>query len=156
MNSEHRRYINDCFDELDKIKNWIDKNRLDTNVKFLVAYAVVKASGTIEIVFKSILHEFLSEGCKEETRYFIEKNVVDNSCNPSVDNIKNLLDRVDSDRSKSFVELTKGTRQKGDLSSLVKLRNDLAHGRDINTSIIEVKRYYEWNMSFAEEGYKEE
>ncbi len=143
MNDEHRRCINDCTDELLKIKKWIDKNPMDTNVKFLVAYAVVKSSGTIEIVLKSILHEFLSEGCKDETRTFIEKNVVDLSCNPSTGNIEKLLEQIDLSRKTEFTCMTKGKQNKSDLNSLVGLRNDIAHGRDISPSINTVKRYYE-------------
>ena len=143
MNDEHRRHIADCRDELAKIKEWIDKNSLDTNVKFLVAYAVVKSSGTIEIVFKSIIHEYLSSGCKKETKTFIERNVIDLACNPSAGNIGNILQQIDVQRRDVFESMIKGSREKADLNSLVRLRNDIAHGRDINTSINTVERYYE-------------
>ena len=143
MNEDHKRCLKDCTDEIDKIKAWIDSNPLDSNVKFLVAYAVVKSSGTVEIVFKSLLHEFLSTGCKIETQTFIEKNVVDLSCNPTTGNMEKLLEQIDSDRKKDFIDKTKGLQQKADLNSLVKLRNDLAHGRDISQSINTIKRYYE-------------
>ena len=143
MNSELLRSISDCSDEIEKIKKWIDKNPMDTLVKYLVSYAVVKSSGTIEIVFKSILYVFLADGCKKETETFIEKNVLDISCNPGTRNIKNLLDRIDTEKSVKFEELTKGTVEKEDLNSLVKLRNDIAHGRDISISINTVKRFYE-------------
>ena len=112
-------------------------------MKYLVAYTVVKASGTIEIVFKSILHVFLAEGSKAETQLFLEKNIVDLSCNPSTGNIERLLEQIDNERKQSFSSRTKGIQEKTDLNSLVSLRNDLAHGRSINVSINVVQRYFE-------------
>ena len=61
MNDENERLIADCYDELNKITKWIKENPIDSNVKFLVSYAVIKASGTIEVVFKSMIHSFLAE-----------------------------------------------------------------------------------------------
>ena len=143
MTEEHKRSLQDCTDELNKIKMWIDKNPMHTNVKFLVAYAVIKSSGTIEIVFKSILHSFLSEDYKKETQTFLEKNIIDLSCNPNTGNISNLLGQIDAERKAEFDKKIKGTQQKVDLNSLVGLRNDIAHGRDINQTINTVRRYFE-------------
>ncbi len=143
MNDEHKRFLSDCLDEIVKIKEWIDKNPMDTNVKFLVAYAVIKSSGTIEIVLKSILFDFLSIGCKPETQVFLEKNVIDSSCNPNTGNIERLLDQIDSARKTEFDNRIKTTQEKGELNSLVNLRNDIAHGRGINQTINTVKKYYE-------------
>lgn len=143
MNDEHIRTLSDCDDELHKIKKWIDKNPLDTNVRFLVAYAVVKASGTVELVFKSNLHIFLAEDCKGETRTFLEKNIIDLSCNPSTGNMEHLLEQIDTARKELFSLRIKNTQEKMDLNSLVELRNDIAHGRSISVSINTVQRYFE-------------
>ena len=143
MNEEQKRIIEDCKDEIASIKKWVDKNLMDSNVKYLVAYSVVKASGTIEIVFKSMLYEFLSEGCKKETQLFLTKNTVDLSCNPSVGMMEQLLEKIDTNRKNAFSDLAKVMNEKADLNSLVSLRNDIAHGRNINVSIATVKRYYE-------------
>ena len=87
MNDEHRRSIDDCYDEIKSIKKWIDNNPLHSNIRYLVSYSVVKSSGTIGIVFKSMIHCFLSKGCIPETTRFLEKNILDSSCNPNTRNI---------------------------------------------------------------------
>lgn len=142
MNDDHKRKIKDCYDEIEKIKKWINANPLDSNVKFLVSYAIIKSSGTIEIVFKSILHIFLAEGCKNETQFFLEKKIIDLSCNPNTGNIEKILNEIDTIRKKTFEEQTKGTNEKQDLNSLVQLRNDIAHGRDVSISINSIERYF--------------
>lgn len=150
MNNDQKRQLDDCANELVKIREWINKNQLHSNIKFLVAYAVIKSSGTIEIVFKSILNSFLSEKCKEETAKFIEKNVVDNSCNPSTGRMSEFLGQFDTKRKDDFDSKTKGIEEKNDLNSLVSLRNDIAHGRDIHVSIDTVKKYFESGRKIVE------
>ena len=143
MNEENTRIIQDCRDDIIKIQDWIRNNPFDSNVKFLVSYAVVKSSGTIEIVFKRIIHSFLSDGCKDETQKYLERIIVDSSANPSTGKIEGFIERFDSTRKNSFSTMLKGTKEKSDLNSLVQLRNDIAHGRAISVSIGTVKDYFE-------------
>lgn len=143
MNMENARSIEDCRDELRKIETWINKNPLDSNVKFLVAYAVVKSSGTIEVVYKRIIHSFLSEGSKKETQSFLEKSIIDASSNPTTGLMEKYIEKFDSIRKENFSNSLKNSQEKTDLNSLVSLRNDIAHGRDISVSISIVKKYYE-------------
>lgn len=147
MNKDDTRFIDDCRDELTKIETWINKNPLDSNVKFLVAYAVVKSSGTIEVVFKRMIHSFLASGSKSETQRYLEKNIIDSSANPKTSMIERFLEQFDNSRKDSFNKLLSGSQDKVNLNSLVQLRNDLSHGRDISASIAVVKRYYESGVS---------
>lgn len=73
MNEDEKRILDDCDLEIKNIKTWIDSNKLDSKVKFLVAYAVIKASGSIELVFKSMINTFLSQNCIDETKVFLIK-----------------------------------------------------------------------------------
>ena len=91
MNDDEKRVLEDCNLEIQRIKNWINNNKLDSNVKFLVSYAVIKASGSIELVFKSMINTFLSQNCIDETKVFLTKNIIDNSANPSPGNIEKHL-----------------------------------------------------------------
>lgn len=52
MESSLERILKDTLDELHNIKGWIDNNKLDSKVRYLNAYSVIKASGTIEQVYK--------------------------------------------------------------------------------------------------------
>lgn len=143
MTEDCQRNINDCRDELTNIKTWINKNQLDSNVKYLVAYSVVRASGAIELVFKQMVYDFLSDQAKKETQYYLEKQIIDSSCNPNVNNMLRILEQVDTQRRTRFDTATRDTQEKRDLGSLVNLRNDIAHGRTNNPTINNIERYFE-------------
>lgn len=143
MTEDCQRNINDCRDELTNIKTWINKNQLDSNVKYLVAYSVVRSSGAIELVFKQMVYDFLSDQAKKETQYYLEKQIIDSSCNPSVNNMLRILEQVDTQRRTRFDTATRDTQEKQDLGSLVNLRNDIAHGRTNNPTINNIERYFE-------------
>lgn len=137
------RKLNDCRDELTNIRTWINKNQLDSNVKYLVSYSVVRSSGVIEQVYKQMIYDFLSDQSKDETQYYLEKQIIDSSSNPSVHLMLKMLEQFDTERKKQFDNATKGIQEKGDLTSLVNLRNDIAHGRTNNPSINLVQQYFE-------------
>lgn len=143
MRTEYERQLNDCSTEISNIKSWINANTLDSNIRYLVAYSVVKASGTIEIVFKQMMYDALSDGAKEEAQTFLEKSIIDSSCNPNTGNISKMLEKSDSSRKALFDNIVKGKQEKSDLNSLVNLRNDIAHGRTISTSINTIERYFQ-------------
>ena len=61
MKYEYKQKLDDVLSELEIIREWInkDRNKFDVKTKYLISYAVVKASGTIETVFKQIIFDFL-------------------------------------------------------------------------------------------------
>lgn len=150
MNEDEKRILDDCDLEIKNIKNWIDSNKFDSNVKFLVAYAVIKTSGSIELVFKSMINTFLSQNCIDETKVFLTKNIIDSSANPSPGIIEKYLEQFDGKRKVRFSDLLNGSQDKGNLKSLVSLRNDIAHGRTINSSINVVESYFESGKKILE------
>lgn len=150
MIAENIRRLDDCKVELDNIRMWINSNPLHSNVRYLVSYAVVKASGTIEIVLKSMVYDYLAEGAKVPTQAYLTKMVVDSSCNPNTGNISKMLEQIDVAKKTSFENSIKGSTQKGDLNSLVNLRNDIAHGRVISVTIGTVIKYFESGRSILE------
>ena len=143
MNQDDKRALDECGLEIEQIYKWINSNQLDSNVRYLVAYAVVKTSGTIEIVFKRMIYDFLSESAKREAQDFLVSTVIDSSCNPNTGNMNNIIQKFDGHRADRFSQLVKGTDDKVELNSLVQLRNDVAHGRTISSSINTIKKYYE-------------
>lgn len=142
MNGENIQALEDCQREILKIEDWINHHQLDSNIKFLVSYAVIRASGTIEAVLKSSLYEYLSKNAMEETKSFLQKNILEASFNPSTKQVSNIFDKLNSSWSQIFLEQTKSLQEKTDLNSLVSLRNDFSHGSSITTSIQTVKRYF--------------
>lgn len=75
MKDEYKIKWEEAERELQEIKQWIDsgRNKFDSKTRYLISYAVIKASGTVEVVFKKIIYDFLSENVKEETAFYIEK-----------------------------------------------------------------------------------
>ena len=139
------RYIpdlRDCSIELRAIQKWISRNRFDSNVKYLISYSVVKASGTIERVLKSMLFDYISRGANAEAVNYFTKHITDASFNPSPGKIEQILDSFNTSWSSSFKSAIGGKQQKTDLKSLVELRNSFAHGSSVTSSIEDVLRYY--------------
>lgn len=128
--------------ELVGIKNYIDRNRFEKNTKYLISYSVIRTCGIIEIVFKKLIHLYVSEGSKMVTTQYLSRKIIDSSDNPTVGNIERLLDEIDPKLKNEF-KLKYTTQEKSDLNSLVSNRNDFAHGRSITISIDVVIKYFE-------------
>lgn len=143
MNGDYERELNDCKIELGKIEHWINRNKLDSNVKYLVAYSVIKATASIEVIFKKMVFEYLAQGVIEDTKKYLSNMIIESSCNPGPGNIGRILEQINGQLKREFDETLKGTQQKGDLTSLVNLRNDFAHGRDVTATINTVVRYFD-------------
>lgn len=142
MTESNLRLLADCEYEIKNILQWIGKNRFHSNIKYLVSYAIIKASGTIEIVFKTIIYDFLSENATKEAKQFLSSKILDSSCNPSTQKISAIINGFDGKKSKDFDKKLKNTQEKSDLNSLVSLRNDLAHGGTVNVTINTVYKYF--------------
>ena len=142
MNGDYRQTLRDCEVELNSIQQWIHSNRLDSNVRFLTSYSVIKACGTVEYVFKQIVYDYLSSGANEEAKTYLNKSIIEASFNPSTGQMYRILEKINSDWRVGFENLIKGSAQMGQLNSLVKLRNSFAHGSAITASINDVKNYY--------------
>lgn len=145
MRSEYVDLIKNTDRELQEIRKWInaDKNKFDTKTKYLIAYSVIKASGSIEVVFKQIIYDYLTREAGEKTATYIEKMILDSSCNPNTGNMSNLLQNISSEWKEQFDALVKETGKKSKINSLVQLRNDFAHGDNITVSIDTVISYFD-------------
>ena len=141
MNGEVQSILDECDVELNTISIWIEKNKFDTFVRFLVRYAVIKACGSIERAFKLMLYTKLANNCSEETKIFLQKQILDSPVNPSTGKIQKFFEKINSNWNRIFFESVKET-DKGNLNSLVNLRNDFAHGAAINSPISSVFEYY--------------
>lgn len=143
MDGKYQGVLDDCLIELGVIKSWIDLHKLDTNVRFLVAYAVIKSCGTLETILKQMLYDqLIAGGANDEAQKHFTKHILDASFNPSCGQINRLLSSMNPQKNAGFDNITRGTQQRGDLSSLVELRNSFAHGNAINSSIEMIIRYY--------------
>lgn len=142
MNGSYQQTLRDCEIELNNIQQWINSNRLDSNVRFLTSYSVIKACGTVEYVFKQIIYDHLSNGANDEAKTYLNKSIIEASFNPSTGQMYRILEKINSEWKVEFENLIKGSLQMGQLNSLVKLRNNFAHGSVITASINDVINYY--------------
>lgn len=141
MTGNNIQSIQDCQSELTNIKNFISKDPLGSMVRYLVSYSVIKSCGTIEIVFKDIIYNHLIKNANQEAIAYFSKNVKESSSNPKIDNICSLLKQINVNWNTSFK--SKATDiDKQSLNSLVELRNQLAHGNSITSSIDDVIIYF--------------
>lgn len=143
MNGDCIQKIEDTKEELTNIKNWINNgNQFDSKTRYLVSYAVIKASGTVEVIFKQTIYDYLSINANEGAKAYLERMILDSSCNPNTGNMSNMLQSISSIWKNNFDQQVKNSGQKDKLNSLVQLRNDFAHGVSISVSIDTVINYF--------------
>ena len=142
MTGLYEQSLDDCENEIDSIRQWISQNHFHANNRFLISYAVIKSSGTLELVLKRFVCDHLLRGANNEAQAYLTYSIVDASFNPSTGKIDWLLGNVNANWRSDFCVKISGTTEKGDLNSLVNLRNDLAHGRSISASIENIISYY--------------
>jgi len=138
--------INDCNVEIDKIKSIVDLSPLDATTQFLNKYTLIKACGTVELVFKSIIANFFDSSSIIQVHNFINRNVRESSANPKYDKICNMLKGYDSqwciDFKDSVNRLSNSIKVKQSLESLVEQRNAFAHGKNTTITVANVKDYF--------------
>ena len=73
MKNDYVDLLENTDRELQEIRKWInaDRNRFDSKTKYLIAYSVIKASGSIEVVFKQIIYDYLTREVGEKTATYI-------------------------------------------------------------------------------------
>ena len=134
--------LEDCTNEIDYIEAKIEEDKFNSIVPYLTKYALIRACGSIEIVYKEMIVQVLSDGAGDLTKKFIENCIRDSSSNPSTGQIERLLQSLNEDWKITFHDKLRGTEEKGALNSLVINRNAFAHGRTMTASIQEVKNYF--------------
>ncbi len=143
MNGNNIQLIDDCNTELTNIKLYINKNPLDSMVKYLVSYSVIRSCGTVEIVYKDIIYNHLIQNANKEAISYFSKNIKDSSSNPKTGRISSLLEQINPKWKTSFENNLKDTVDKEHLNSLVTLRNQVAHGSSITASIDNIIKYFD-------------
>ena len=76
--------------------------------------------------------------------------ILDSSSNPKTGNMSNILQNISSKKRNIFDQKVKESDKKDKLNSLVQLRNDFAHGGNINISIDTIITYYDAGRSILD------
>lgn len=144
-NAEAQSSIDICHEELQRIYHLVEGHGTSPIVPFLTNYSVVRACGTIEFCFKTIISDSLS-GNSAQLRNYIDNTIRNSSMNPSRDNICSMLKKFDIEWNTRFKQILNdhehSERLKSSLNSLNSSRNSFAHGDPLTSSFDDVKNYF--------------
>jgi hypothetical protein len=131
-NHKVKLLLEDCRSELQKIQILIGSLGVASNpIPYLKKYAVIRASGSIEIAFKQTIADKIEIGSHQQVKNFINKKVRESSINPKLSAIETMLTDFDAKWRARFDEqlaLADKSRLRSSLTQLVDARNDFAHG----------------------------
>ncbi|WP_157600183.1 HEPN domain-containing protein [Saccharospirillum impatiens] len=148
MNNDSVRHLLDsCDNEIASLESLVHGLGIGSSiVPYLSKYGLVKACGTIEQAFKSIISDKCSYRAKKQIKNFLTQKVRNSSSNPSYSNMCNLLKDFDGTWKDGFKAAIDAHPQSGSLKtslqSLVDARNEFAHGGSPKISIGDVSKYY--------------
>jgi len=142
-NKVAKKILDDCQTELDSIASLLIGMGDGANpTPYIKKYAVIRATGSIEIAFKQIIADKIDKDSHIQVKNFIKRKIRDSSCNPKLGMIENMLTEFDDKWRARFDEqlaLDDKPRLKGSLTSLVDARNDFcsrgAPDMDINSTM---------------------
>lgn len=145
-NREVQDSLEACSEELDGIRQLLigigDEARPSP---FMRRYAVIRASGAIEVGFKKIIADRVGAGCDVQVTTFLKRKIVDSSINPKLGAIQNTLSDFDPRWRVKFDELI-GLGDKPGLTTaltvLVNARNEFAHGGSPDINILETIEHF--------------
>ena len=138
--------IDSCLPELSKIETLIEfLGHTSPVIPYLTKYAIIRACGTIEYSFKTIIAD-LHTGSPQVLNY-IDKTIRSSSMNPSLDNISRTLKQFDDNWKTDFKNKLNthehSDRLKTSLNSLNSARNSFAHGQTSTATFENIKSYFE-------------
>ena len=145
-NQEAQDSIDKCLEELQRIYHLVEGHGgTSPIVPFLTNYAIVRACGTIEYSFKTILSDSLS-GHSSQIANYIDHTIRNSSMNPSRENICKTLKKFDDTWNSEFKSRlnnhTDSARIKSSIDSLNSSRNSFAHGDPLTSSFDDIRNYF--------------
>lgn len=146
-NTNAQVLINDCLNELNDIKNIIDKiGQFDNKVPYLTKYSIIKCCGTIEQSFKTIIADYCETGSSPQLKNYLFNKFRNYSRNPSIENIHRSLIEFDTTWNNKFKIILKCFNKNEKLTTSIKslndARNEFAHGGNPNLAFSDVFKYF--------------
>lgn len=139
--------IDDCSDILSDINDRLHVlSPFDKLIPYLTQYALIKACGTVEFVYRSIVADYFDQFGICQIDKYLDKNVRQGSMSPKYEKMNELLKAFDDTWSDSFRNavniLPDKNRIISSADSLVRNRHLLAHGRVPTATFNEIMNYY--------------
>lgn len=147
MNNQNaQNSIDSCIEELQRIDTLIENLLGHTSpiIPYLTKYSIVRACGTIEYCFKTIIAD-LHTGSPQVMNY-IDNTIRSSSLNPSISNICSTLNKFDKNWKASFTKKIglheHPQKLRDSIESLNNARNSFAHGGTPMSSFENVRDYF--------------
>lgn len=148
MNSELQAMLGESKEELEDIAMRIrETSPFDECRKYLTNYALIRAAGTAEYVYRAIIADYFAALGNAKIDKYLDKAIRQGSMSATYENMSNLLGKFDekwkSEFSQSVNRNEHGEQIKASAKSLVQNRHAFAHGRPITASFSDIKSYYQ-------------
>ena len=147
MKQELQEMLADCTKELDDIGKRINAlPSFDKGRQYFTNYALMKACGTVEFVYRSIVADHFSQLSNSRIDTYLDSTIRQGSNSAKYENMKKLLNKFDHQWSVNFQTavqtLPEGKRLIDASNSLVANRHNFAHGKAPTATFLEIKQYY--------------
>lgn len=147
MKIELQTMLDTCSEELNDIDLIIEQlNAFDKSRSYLTNYALIRAAGTAESVYRSIVADYFSRHGDARIDRFLDSAIRRGASSVTYKNMKALLKKFDEQWSQDFEDHVKSRSDHeqlvGSSNSLVSNRHAFAHGQSLSTSFSDVKKYY--------------
>ncbi len=139
--------LDNCWTEINQVKTLVDGLGItSSNSPYLTKYALIRACGSVELSFKTIIADYCSHRSKKQIKRYLSRRIREGSANPSFENICKFLFDFDEDWKKNFKDQINLEPNKSNLltslQSLVDARNDFAHGGNPSATMSDVLTYF--------------
>ena len=148
MKIELENMLDDCAAELEDIEQRIENmDTLDKGRRYLTNYGLIRACGTVEFVYRSIIVDYFEQQLSNNRiNTYLDSTIRQGSNSAKYENMKKLLKNFDDQWSLNFSNMLKerddGQRLISAANSLVNNRHNFAHGKSTTATFLDIKNYY--------------
>lgn len=134
-----QQYLDNLFAKISNIQR-ISPDDIDLQAHW-ARYLCILVSGFLENSISTIYIEYAKKKATPQITNFVEHKL-ERFQNPNMEKNFQLMASFDEEWGKQFKIRTEG-EIKAAVNSIVKLRNDIAHGKSVSTTYINIKNYYQ-------------
>ena len=147
MKNELQNLIDECTAEINDIERRISSmSALDKEARYLTHYALMKASGTVEFVYRSIVADYFSKLSDSRIDTYLDAAVRQGSMSAKYEVMSKLLGKFDEQWQNDFKAAVKAHQDSNKIiqasNSLVTNRHSFAHGKTPTATFSDIKNYY--------------